>query len=676
MKQQRPILQLILVLMIALFPIALTARDAPITTAGSSGVCPGSALTVPVSVTNFSSIKAVSLRIDYDPTQIHLAGFSNLNPAMAGAIINNVVVSPTLNKIMFAWSSLNTLSLPDGSTFFDLNFTLVSGSPSVSFNNDESGGGDCEYADENGNAMNDIPTDAFYFNAAITNLGVAVAEAINGDTAICAGTQQVSYSVPPVPNATGYAWTVPAGCSIVSGDNSPSIVVDYSTAAVSGDITVAGTNFCGTGLPSSLPVTIYPLPVPELFGLSSVCAGASGNIYSTEPGMTNYQWSVTGGTITAGGGTDIVMVTWDVVGTQFISVNYTNSNLCSATSPTVKSVVVNPLPAPSITGISNLCVGSEGVSYATEPGMTSYLWNVSSGGTITSGNGASNILVTWHTPGNQFVSINYFDLNGCTATGATLKNVIVDPLPSAAGNITGPDSACPGASGIIYSVSVIADAIAYLWTVPSGVIVTSGDSTDQITVTFGTEPLSGVITVKGANLCGNGPVSPEFVITVDSVPAPVVTAAGAVLTSSAVSGNQWYYEETGAIPGATGQVYTAIKTGWYWANVNLNNCASDTSNHVYVLFAGQENSLENASVRIFPIPNDGNFTISIPKPEGRSCIIRIYNPIGEMIADFREENITGTLEKGIKLSNESAGFYTLVIYNGTQKIVTKMLLIK
>ena len=676
MRQQRTILQVIMVLMIALFPIALTARDAPITTAGSSGVCPGSSLTIPVTVTNFSSIKAVSLRLDYDPTQIHLEGFSNLNPALAGAIINNVVVSPTQSKIMFAWSSLNALSLPDGSTLFDLNFTLVSGSPSVSFNNDEFGGGDCEYADENGNAMNDIPTESFYFNAIITNLGVAAAETIIGDTGICAGAQQVSYSVPPVPNATGYTWTVPVGCSIVSGDNSPSIAVDYSISAVSGDITVAGANICGTGIPSSLAVTIYPLPVPEINGSSAVCAGSSGNIYSTEPGMTNYQWSVTGGTITAGGGTDIVVVTWDVAGTQFISVNYTNSNLCSATSPTVKSVVVNPLPTPSIAGISNLCVGSEGVSYATEPGMTSYLWNVSSGGTITSGNGTSNILVTWHTPGNQFVSINYFDLNGCTAPVASIKNVVVNPLPLAAGTITGPDSACPGASGVIYNVPVIADALEYLWTVPAGVIITSGAITNQITVTFGADPLNGVITVQGVNLCGNGPVSPEFGITVDSIPAPVVTAAGAVLTSSAVSGNQWYYEETGAIPGATGQVYTAIKTGWYWANVNLNNCSSDTSNHVYVLFTGQNNNHEYESVTVFPMPNDGNFSISVANPAGRSCIIRIYNQLGELITDLRDDNVTAPLEKRINISQESSGFYTLVILQGSHQIVKKMLLVK
>ena len=590
MRQQRTILQVIMVLLITLFPIALTARDAPITTAGSSGVCPGSALTVPVTVTNFSLIKAVSLRLDYDPTQISLTGFSNINPAMAGAIINNVVVSPTLNKIMFAWSSLNVLSLPDGSALFNLNFTLVSGTPTVSFNN-EFGGGDCEYADENGNAMNDIPTEAFYINAVITNLGVASADTITGDTGICAGAQQVSYSVQPIPNATGYTWTFPAGCTIISGDNSPSIIVDYSISALSGDITVAGTNFCGTGLPSSLPVTIYPLPIPEINGSSAVCEGSSGNIYSTEPGMTNYQWLVTGGT-------------------------------------------------------------------------------------ITSGNGTSNILVTWHTPGYQFVSINYFDLNGCTAPVATVKNIMVDPFPSAAGTITGPDSACPGASGVIYNVPVIADALEYLWTVPAGVIITSGAITNQITVTFGADPLNGVITVQGVNLCGNGPVSPEFGITVDSIPAPVVTAAGAVLTSSAVSGNQWYYEETGAIPGATGQVYTAIKTGWYWANVNLNNCSSDTSNHVYVLFTGQNNNHEYESVTVFPMPNDGNFSISVANPAGRSCIIRIYNQLGELITDLRDDNVTAPLEKRINISQESSGFYTLVILQGSHQIVKKMLLVK
>jgi hypothetical protein len=60
--------------------------------------------------------------------------------------------------------------------------------------------------------------------------------------------------------------------------------------------------------------------------------------------MTNYTWVVSaGGTITAGGGTanNTVTVTWNSATTQTVSVNYTNSNGCTASAPTVYNVTVN-----------------------------------------------------------------------------------------------------------------------------------------------------------------------------------------------------------------------------------------------------------------------------------------------------------------------------------------------
>ncbi len=499
--------KVILGLLITLIPLMLVARDAPVTTAGSSSLCPGNATTVPVTVTNFTLIKAVSLRLDYDPTQLSFVNFTDLNPSLGGTFVNDVVVSETLHKIMIAWSSMNALSLSDGSKLLDLNFTLVSGSPIVSFNNTDNGGSDCEYADENGNSMNDLPTADFYIDATITNLGTEDAGDITGPTSLCAGAGTVPYSVLPIANATGYEWTVPAGAAIVSGENSPSIVVDFSTTAVSGNITVAGTNSCGPGISSSLPVT-------------------------------------------------------------------------------------------------------------------------------------------------------------------------VNPLPSAAGTITGPSISCPGATGITYNVPVIDFATSYSWTVPPGALITSGADTNQIEVTFGASPVTGAITVKGSNFCGIGTVSPDFVVTIDSIEAPYVTADGAVLTSSAPIGNQWFYEGTGAIPGANEQVYTAIKTGWYWASVSLYGCTSDTSNHVYVLFEGQQDTGVSRQFSIFPVPNNGLFTVSISFPGSKSCFIRIWDQIGTIIYRSSEVNKTADFLETIDLRPIPAGIYTVVLQTDDQWFVRKLIVIQ
>ena len=79
----------------------------------------------------------------------------------------------------------------------------------------------------------------------------------------------------------------------------------------------------------------------------------TGNVYTTEAGMSNYLWTVSaGGTITAGGGTgsNMVTVTWTTTGAKTVTVNYTNVNGCTATSPTTYNVTVNPLPVPTIAG--------------------------------------------------------------------------------------------------------------------------------------------------------------------------------------------------------------------------------------------------------------------------------------------------------------------------------------
>ncbi len=249
------------ILFIFLFiPALLSAINAPVTTAGSSGVCPGLPFSVPITVTGFTQITAMTLRLDYDPTLMTYTGFANINSSLAGVSINMVPVSPNLNKVLVAWSSVIPLTLASGSKMFDFNFTLISGSPVFTFNNTDGGGSQCEYADANGLPMNDIPSSSYYFNAAITNLTLPQPGPISGSTVVCTSQTGVIYSIPAIPGATSYAWTVPAGAAIISGGTTNTITVNYSASAVSGNITASGINNCGQGPSSSIFVTVNQLP--------------------------------------------------------------------------------------------------------------------------------------------------------------------------------------------------------------------------------------------------------------------------------------------------------------------------------------------------------------------------------------------------------------------------------
>lgn len=85
----------------------------------------------------------------------------------------------------------------------------------------------------------------------------AAAQTIIGDDSVCQGMGGYHYSIPVISNASSYIWTLPFGANVTQGQGTSSIVVDYSSTAQSGDITVAGTNMCGTGALSSMSVEVF-----------------------------------------------------------------------------------------------------------------------------------------------------------------------------------------------------------------------------------------------------------------------------------------------------------------------------------------------------------------------------------------------------------------------------------
>jgi hypothetical protein len=676
------------------------------------------------------------------------------------------------------------------------------------------------------------------------------AGAISGPSSACQGGTGYVYTVPVIQGATGYTWTVPVGGTIVSGLGTNSITVNYGFNAAPGYVYVYGTAPCGNGSPSQLAITMNPPPTPTITGPASVCVNSTGNIYTTQTGMTNYIWTVSaGGSVTAGGqtGNNTVTITWTTAGTQSVSVNYTNSNGCTALSPTMYMVTVNPLPTPTISGPAPGCTNVPEV-YSTQTGMTNYTWGISAGGSIQSGGGTSSITVLWTVTGSQSVSVNYTSAAGCTApsptsypvtvnattvpvisgpnsvctnsgystyttqsgmsnytwtissggtisyqnnnsvsvtwttagaqwvavnftnpsgctptsptqysvtvnsvpgpagsitgtatvcagaqgvsysvatianatvyvwtlpTGASIASgantnnitvnfsdtassgnitvygnnicgngatspafaVTVNALPAAAGTITGPATVCQGSTGNVYTVPVILNATGYTWTLPAGATIVSGNNTNSITVDFSSSAVSGDITVAGTNSCGNGNVSPNFAVTVNTAPpAPVVTNTGTTLQSSAATGNQWYFQGT-LIMGATGQTYVATQDGYYWDVVTLNGCSSDTSNHKLILTTGI-NSHSSDVINIYPVPNDGQFNVSIITASEESFTIGVYNTIGVKIYEEPKVDVNGSLQKVIDLRPVPDGVYTIIFENSQNQVVKKIVVSK
>ncbi len=373
-------------------------------------------------------------------------------------------------------------------------------------------------------------------------------EPVVGAASVCKGATGVSYRVTDTPGTT-YAWSLPPGAFIVGPNNVHEVFVTFPIDAV-GQVSVVETNGACTIIDLPLPVTIHPLPIPALAGNGSVCINSAGNIYTTDAGMTAYVWNVSaGGTVTAGGtaGDNTVTVTWNTAGAQSVSVNYTNGSGCTATGPTVKTVAVNPLPVPTLSGNANACQNSTGNVYTTESGMSAYVWSVSAGGAITSGGtaGSNSAVITWNTPGAQTVSVSYTNTNGCIAAAPAVYPVTVNPLPVP--TITGNASVCVGSTGNNYTTE--AGMTNYIWSVSAGGVITAGGTgSDNVTVTWTTAGARSV-SVNYTNLNNCTAAAPTVkAVTVNPLPVPTLTGPSPVCVTT------------------TGHLYTteAGMTGYTW----------------------------------------------------------------------------------------------------------------
>lgn len=230
----------------------------------------------------------------------------------------------------------------------------------------------------------------------------------------------------------------------------------------------------------------------------------------------------------------------------------------------------------TVSGPATVCQSQTGVIFSVPAttNATTYAWTLPTGFSITAGAGTNSITVSTSAVAVSG-SITVTPSNSCSTGGSSLPfAVTVNPLPAAAGVISGTASLCPGqASGVTYSVPVIANASGYNWTLPAGASIVSGANTNAISVLFGTVAASGTISVQGTNACGMGTAS-SFTVTI--LPAPQVpvivvngndtacSPGGVNLSFTPQNGVSYKWRKNGIdIPGATGTSLVALSGGSY-----------------------------------------------------------------------------------------------------------------
>ncbi len=180
---------------------------------------------------------------------------------------------------------------------------------------------------------------------------------VTGSASVCAGDGGVGYGVTDVPGVS-YAWSYDGtGASLVSGQGTNSIAVDYASDATAGSWTVTPSNSCGDGSTRSLAVVVVTVPAQpnSISGSASVFSGTSGVAYAVTdvPGVS-YAWSYSGSgaSVTSGQGTHGISASYALNATSGMW-TVTPSGACGDGVARTLDVTVSPLA--SCTGALGDC---------------------------------------------------------------------------------------------------------------------------------------------------------------------------------------------------------------------------------------------------------------------------------------------------------------------------------
>jgi hypothetical protein len=638
--------------------MSIKAQNAPVTSVPVTGNAVPGLITVPVTVRGFNNIGAISLTLQYDYSVLNFIQGSK-NPLLPGSFyVTDNDEGDGSRRITMGWYGAG-ITLPDSSYIMNLQFSYISGNTLLQW---VDLGGSCEYADGNYAALNDIPTEEYYINGFICG-AIAAPGTISGTGTVCQGQSGENYSIEPVPNATGYTWTCPEGAVIIAGQNTNSITVEYSDTAVSGNISVYGTNTCGSGPVTEFAVTVNELPDADAgtdlsipYGTSTYLnAGPGGN------GTFSYHWSP-----------EELLVNPDVedpqtvilTSTTIFSVVVTNlQSNCQAGDEMIVTITGGPLSVNPVAVPSSLCQGESSQLYSNAgggSGIYSYEWSSDFPGSPPWTSSLPNPVVFPDSSRHYYLYVydGYTSVTGTTAT-------FVSPRPTS--SISGGDSLC----GLDATTTLQVDLTGMP---PWNFSYSFGSTTVFITdvqetpyLITASDPGEYIITAtEDANCTGTSYGS--AVVTKYPIPAtPEITQDLNELTSSACCGNQWYFNDN-PIPGATEKTYVATESGLYFVVVTLNGCSSSPSEAVDFLVGISENCA--GSFAFYPNPAKNKLYIQSKQEIKTNPEVSIFTTSGLLAGKF---NLPDGNSFSIDISSLAPGMYFLMFSGDDVRGVGKLL---
>jgi hypothetical protein len=152
--------------------------------------------------------------------------------------------------------------------------------------------------------------------------------------------------------------------------------------------------------------------------------------------------------------------------------------------------------------------------------------------------------------------------------------------------------------------------------------------------------------------------------------APLVRREKNDLVSNALSGNQWYQDNT-LIPGATSRRYTPTQSGQYKVLVNGTDCPNSFSLPFNYILTNPAEEL-----RLYPNPSNGRFNLAWTSSVPASVEIRLVNLLGKEMLHWQTVKPSSDTEVAVDLSSTPDGIYLLQVKAGPSIVTKKVWLMR
>lgn len=171
----------------------------------------------------------------------------------------------------------------------------------------------------------------------------------------------------------------------------------------------------------------------------------------------------------------------------------------------------------------------------------------------------------------------------------------------------------------------------------------------------------------------NPAISNTVDINVNEIPEPpVIVKSGDTLISNNPSGNHWYRDGL-IIEGATDDTLKVLTGGSYYSIVTIGECQSDPSNSITASPLAIERP-SGLSYEFYPVPNNGQFNISMNWPAEEKVSLQIFDALGMQIFESNMSSSNGMIHKTLDLRPIEDGIYIARLVAGSKTFVRKILI--